>query len=470
MNSSIEASTAQWLHSTVVIAVKTLLIAVIWTGSATAQGIKWGPDLPVSPPCSDCTNEYADLAVHSSGNAIAIWIQDSRVPGIAVARFDAKAGTWSPAKTLYKPDHPAKDQNLHRPKVVMDKNGNALAVWAESGSNAIYSARYRASNASWTDPKVIHIGKKIGNPQVILASDPKGNAILQWAENQQGAPIFVKHFNASNGVWGAAITLASTGQQFSDMAVDESGNAISIWIRSSDHDVLFSGYKASTGHWSAPAVIGKATQGSDVQIALNRSGDGAALWAMNASAKAPFGFLAVAHFSSRANAWTTPKQIQADAGVIGTPRIAIDPSGNVFVVWGQGANYAAPHKAMAARYDKGKDQWTTPKILSSGTQYNLFFRLATDSAGNAIAIWSQSTRPIGTGPRYFKKAASLYNARAGTWSAISLSQKEVIEAFAWSVDFDSNEHAMALFQQASDKRPKESVLFNIQTNGLTFSR
>ncbi|MFH1874750.1 MAG: Ig-like domain-containing protein [Pseudomonadota bacterium] len=70
------------------------------------------------------------IAIDAAGNAIAVWVMDSR---IWQGRFNVNNNSWSAASTI---DN-AGDGLSASPQVAMDTNGNAIVVWIQN--NNVYS-------------------------------------------------------------------------------------------------------------------------------------------------------------------------------------------------------------------------------------------------------------------------------------------------------------------------------------------
>lgn len=441
-----------------------LFIFVLGSTAARAQSMAWSPDVAVNQACVKCDSTYSDLKVHSSGNALAIWVQNDGIPDIAVARYDVSAGSWRGFKTLYTGIYREDDRRVMSPRLAMDGRGNAMAVWTESGSNTIYFSRYRASDASWTLPAVLHVGRELGFTSVAVEADPSGNVFVQWTESF-GRQIMAKRYNAANGTWSAALPVAYVSSlQTYHMAVDGLGNAIVMWMRNSDFTIHFSRYSKNAGQWSTPQYVDRAREGSGVMLVLDRDGNGTALWSTGPNF---YGSLTVSRYNGATNKWSAARIVQTTPGDVLAPDMTVDRAGNVFLVWGQAADYSMPIKAYAARYNNSTGQWSAPQKLTSGTQSDLWFRVAADRNGNAVVVWSQTTRPLGAGDRTFRKASVRYNAATGTWGKVRLSANEVVEAFATGLGIDWTGRAFALYTQDSGYRWNGSIIYGLRANRLT---
>jgi hypothetical protein len=126
------------------------------------------------------------------------------------------------------------------PKVAVDPNGNAIAVWEHQDGSVwnIRSNRYVAG-VGWMMPELIETNDTGNAGEVEVAVDAAGNAIAVW-EQFDGAVdnIWANRYEVGVG-WGTAemIETNDTGSaNYADVAVDAAGNAIVVWEQ---YDVLW---------------------------------------------------------------------------------------------------------------------------------------------------------------------------------------------------------------------------------------
>lgn len=444
-----------------------LAAGVLWGAPARAVSMPWGPDVSVNQACVKCDSRYADMKVHKSGNAVAIWVQNDGIEDIAVARFDAANGIWRGFKTLYRGIYKGDSAGVHAPHLAMDDDGNVTAVWTETASNTLYAARYAAATSTWTAPAAIHVGRDFWFADALAAADRHGNVIVEWTEGASEPRVMVKRYDAGNRTWSASIPLAAEPTlQGSAMAVDPDGNAMVLWHRNSDHGVVFSRYAAASRQWSAPALAGRAAAGSGVSLAFDRYGNATGLWSTGASGADPYGRVSAARYDARSNAWSAARMLQTTSGNVLSPDMATDAAGNVFVVWSQAPDYAHPLKATAVRYDARTGQWSRPQAISGGLQDDLWLKIATGRDGDATVVWSQTSRPIDGGDRYFHKASVRFDAAHGTWGRVQLGANEVVEAIAVGLGVDASGNALALYMQDSGYRWNGSIIYGVRANRL----
>lgn len=118
------------------------------------------------------------IALDDSGNAIAVWSQSGSAGGgdnIASVRYQVGSG-WGSAVII---DTPV--GGSRRPDIALDSSGNAVAVWEQSDVNGydIWANRYVAG-AGWSEPIQIEMDDagSAYDPQV--AVDGYGNMLSVW--------------------------------------------------------------------------------------------------------------------------------------------------------------------------------------------------------------------------------------------------------------------------------------------------
>ena len=152
-----------------------------------------------------------------------------RIGQIAPAPPAPVAPNWGTAVLI----ESSSSEEAQYPQIAIDSTGNAIAVWQQfEGSRYKIQANRYVLNVGWGTPVTIDTGGtgSAGTPQI--AMDPAGNAIavwLQWNGNRFG--IFANRYTAG-GSWGTAVAIdtGSSGASANpDIAMDPNGNAIAVW-------------------------------------------------------------------------------------------------------------------------------------------------------------------------------------------------------------------------------------------------
>ena len=203
--------------------------SVVWSNRATPDGV-WRTSRPI-----DDDNEAGDatrphVAVDSSGNAVAVWQQfDGARENIWSNRYTIAMNDWGTAE-LIETDNGG---DASAPQVAMGPGGSTLAVWSQfDGTNDdIWSNRF-TRGAGWGMAERIG-GSSIGealNPKV--AMDGNGAAVAVWTQPGDAyTGIWSNRYAPSSG-WGTAERLNPdiVGDATSpEVAMEASGNAVAVW-------------------------------------------------------------------------------------------------------------------------------------------------------------------------------------------------------------------------------------------------
>jgi len=205
----------------------------IWSNRQTSTGA-WGESQPVEVREGDAF--FPQVAVDLEGNAIAVWEQKTDGPhfDIWANRYLASTQKWLDAVRIETEDA----GDAERPQIAMDANGNAIAVWVQSGGDraGIWSNRYVAK-AGW------RAGAPIGptglgsarSPQV--ATSPDGDAVAVWVQFDGVQDSAYSNRYTASGGWGRSQAIEDDDElraQGPQVALDFAGNAVAVWSQDND--------------------------------------------------------------------------------------------------------------------------------------------------------------------------------------------------------------------------------------------
>jgi hypothetical protein len=169
----------------------------------------------------------------------------------------------------------------------------------------------------------------------------------------------------------------------------------------------------------------------------NGSGDGSGLY--------PMGTLQVAEFDLATHAWSGLTSL-AQPGITfqAEPSLAIDAAGDMIAVWLGEAPSGGTFNVYAARRVAGQSGWQAPVLIQTVSSFTAFTpRIAMDAAGDAVAVWPQSTNA----PTDFHLYAAHFEATTGTWStAVGLSQAD--DAGSPQVGIDAAGNAIVAWMES----------------------
>ena len=213
--------------------------------------------------------------------------------------------------------------------------------------------------------------------------------------------------------WGGNVRVddssGSTSSQSPGIAVDSSGNAYSVWqdYRNGTKGDIYFSYRSTGGNWTTSSIVSLASEyTSSSRIAVDPSGNAYIVWTelLNTIPKFYFSYRPTgASWSSKVRVGNTP-----DAKRVGSGDIAVDKLGNAYAVWDDNRNGSSD---IYFSYRPAGGSWITDVRVdddSTGRDQNTP-RIAVDSSGNAYAVW----RDLREGSRddiYFS-----YRPSGGNW-------------------------------------------------------
>ena len=359
----------------------------IWASRYTA-GIGWGATIKIEND-DEGDARYPQVAVDDAGNAVAVWQQsDGTLTNIMYNRYVVGSG-WS---LIGQPVDNDDTGSTADPQVAVDSSGNAIAVWRQRGIayRDIFASRY-AVGTGWSTPELVDIQDEgyAEDPQV--AMNGAGNAVAVWHQKEDNnteasANIWASYYTVGPGWSTAELIETTTGQaNYPKVAIDNAGNALAVWQQSdgANRHIWANRYAAGTG-WAVAELIETEPDEDAIapQIAMNGAGDALVVWEQNSSS--PYWDAWANHYTVGAG-WGTAELIESNNSVLGTSEIAIDGAGNGLAVWTQLAGGGG--NIWANRYTTSMGWGTAETIASDGGSHP---EIAIDGKGNALAVWFQS--------------------------------------------------------------------------------
>lgn len=176
------------------------------------------------------------VAFGGTGEAVALWDQWSNgflSPQTPDAAIRTAADAWdSPASLTEGKDETDQPKGAETPAVAMDRQGNAIAVWAWRFADTI-QASFRPVGDSWQEPVDISAFEG-GARDPHVAFDRSGNAFAGWLAKSgvSEAEIVQAAFKPAEGAWGEPVDISDPSQVTSapSFAFDEAGDGVAAWI------------------------------------------------------------------------------------------------------------------------------------------------------------------------------------------------------------------------------------------------
>ncbi len=363
-------------------------------GTLNAEPYTFDP--PVQISLSGQSANSAEIAVTPTGNATAVWVRSDganvRVQG---AQFTLATESWSTPVTIS-----TAGISANSPAICSDPSGNAIAVWGETGGD-IHSARYNAVTGIWSAPLLVSSGIASSAPQV--SCDPSGNAIVVWSSFVAGfLEIQASYFDVGTMTWSAATVISPGGASSTNpqVSVDNSGDAVAVWRRSSD--IQSSSFDVGTMTWSAAANISSVgSTVDDPQVGTSAAGDAIAVWERSA----PSVDIRAARYT-KGGGWAAPVSIVPSASTNSDPILAVNDSLQAITVWEgfDGVNVTI----QASNFDPIGNTWSAVQDVDPG-MVTLDTDVAIDNNGNGVAVFERFVPPQ-------EAFASSFDLESKTWS------------------------------------------------------
>lgn len=305
----------------------------------------------------------------------------------------------TPPQTLFTPSGYRFDSSLH---AAASTGSTAAAVWCSNGSiGDTYGVLFRRSTdqgATWSSPQILN-----HNTSATIAFED--SAVLA---------------SESPAIWGCAW----------------SSEDITAGLAGGVKHILFERSADSAQTWGAPTVLSAATSPTACRhyapaMTASPAGTWVVVWEaveMTSTTLGRDGDLLFVRSSDHGQTWSVPAPLNTDAPVDlrsdYLPQIATNGSGTWITAWESRRNnypIAATAGDYEISYSRSTDDgvtWSAPAPLNANaltdTSYDLSPRLATDAAGNWVAVWTSNWSPTGTGDDDIVFARSVNNGI--TWS------------------------------------------------------
>jgi hypothetical protein len=185
-------------------------------------------------------------------------------------------------------------------------------------------------------------------------------------------------------------------------------------------------------------------------IAMNSSGATVVVWRQGPDGSST---LWAKCYDPVEDSWTEAVRVDVDVdnynGTVEDPHVAIDPSGNIVVVWEE--DIGLGYNIFARYYKAGDDwsNWSEVTILdeSDGQRYDP--KVAMDASGNAIVVWMRFQDEDENGITY-KIWSNRYNSTIGQWEGEELISKEnevsdISESISPNIAMDQSGNAIVVW-------------------------
>ncbi len=346
----------------------------------------WGVEQAVESQGSDALQPK--VAIDANGNAIAVWKQASG------SRYDLWANRYEPGTGWGTPQllETLNYGNVDQPDIAFDANGNALVAWWElsAAGKASIMAAYYSVGTGWGTATLLEDDDRGDAYMPKVAFDADGTALVIWFQYDG-----VRHYVWSNRYtpavgWAGAELIQSTLAQsgyYPELARTADGDAVAFWQQldySGTSTMWANRYTAGVGWGVAEQVSDSTGYAYSHAVATDAAGNAIAVWGVQQNSRYDLWFSRYDTVSG----WGTPALLETqDTGNAYYPKIVMDDAGNAVVVWMQ--SNGSVYSLMARRYAVGSG-WGAPQLIENddtGSAYPA--QLAMDGSGNVLVVWRQ---------------------------------------------------------------------------------
>jgi hypothetical protein len=323
---------------------------------------------PVESFTTDDEGNFPVIASDANGNAMAVFIDSGATSAPQASYFTA--GTWGAFQFL---DSPGALGDI--PAVAMDPTGTALAVWKLDDTTDIRGAFFDGS--SWQTAQTVELNSGINflsffRPALSVAMNGPGQGVAAWPNANDGQ-VHASFFTGSS--WQTPVPIGA-GTVDPSISYSTNGSVIAGWLNDTGSSVQVFVNNYIGGSWQAPQLIG--TTGfpfpSSVGTGIDANGNGIMVWID------PSSNVTASYFNG--TSWQTPVVIGTDSSSEGYVSVAMIPNGKAIVTWGGfSASFDGTAWSPAIAYSPPGDAPGSALFLYPGSSVSM------DSAGNAFVVW-----------------------------------------------------------------------------------
>lgn len=267
------------------------------------------------------------------------------------------------------------------------------------------------------------------SPRVVV--DSHGDAFAIW-EDGGGANIRIQAaVRPAGGEWQAPIAISPAGENASHprLAVDPQGEAVAVWVGADE--LIQASIRPPGGEWGSALALSAAGEASEPAVAISAEGESTVVW-WRFNGTDPT-IQASTHPSG--GAWQTPQNLSPGTAEAEQPEVATDPAGNAVAVWEE-----ATKVLKSSVHEIGHPIWHPSIEVAPAPGVPLFSpQLAVDQSGNAVAVWTVE-RSVG---RDAVEAAVL--PFKGSWATAAPLSPEGADASNPRVVFDARGNATVVW-------------------------
>jgi hypothetical protein len=374
---------------------------IVWTEPVIAPNQALAPELPVRATVRPAEGPWQPVetvsrvglnpavTVDARGEAIAAWEGRSGVE----AAIRPVGGGWLAAQTVG-------TVRGEEPQVASDSGGDAIVVSpveAHGQASTGIEAAVRPAGGMFAAPQTISRHREAAlDPRIAMNS--RGEAIAAWDVQAPNGCLIRVAFRSAGGTWGAPQAVPD-GREYCrgrhGVAIDERGEALLVWVAMRGSAMLLrSAARDVRGHWSAQAVIGRASAVAEPpgapQLGMDGRGDATVAWIDPAHVIG--GRRAIWARSRPAGRGWGATEALGEVGYESSLSFAMNASGDASVAWEDKRGIEVTRRPAGGGWQK---QTTVAGRRSAEIAFQAVPVLALGARGDAMVAW-ESHRTIKT--------------------------------------------------------------------------
>ncbi len=339
----------------------------------TAQA-EWLPPVEISETSENVARPH--VALDSEGNATAVWDRWDGTATVVETAYRPAGSPWGEPEVLSPPDSMA-------PNVVVDRNGVLTVVWERrtSVNHFAIESVSRPPGQEWTEPVEVTEFEQGANPDAWLAVDWEGNNTVVW---RQGETI-MSSFRVFANSWGEPEPLSGDHSFTPQTAMDARGDATAVWMHYDGGDpVVESAYRPEQGEWEDPTLVSEPGEaGGNPRVAVDGKGDSLVVWRGEYEGQE---FVRAAYRPAEGS-WSAPVNVSNEGEQVVSLRAAVDPGGNAIVAWSGSFGKEGEHDTVRTAYKPVGEGWEKPVDLSEEGVNGYVNDVVFNQGGNAAILW-----------------------------------------------------------------------------------
>jgi hypothetical protein len=358
------------------------MIPFIWARTHN-RGSGWGTPAMIQDANSG-QGQQPQIAMSETGSAAVVWVETDPIGKRHLnSKWFVPSQGWG-ASALVETN--ATD-NVSDPYTAINAQGTAIVVWHQSNgtSNEIWANK--GTPNGWGTP--VRLDNAQSNalwPRV--AMDGNGDAIAIWEQRDDmlsaTTAVWASIFSPATG-WSTSLSLPDSGLGFQEprIAIDATGNALIVGVDwgSTPARVKAVQYLSGQGFGTPLFITNVSQQTAFADVAMNDRGDAMVVWLQSDGS---INRVWAKRYSAQ-NGWQAAFIVDGSVGTSVRPQAAIDASGNAFVLWerDEGSLYSLMGNRCLMTTGCG-----TPTSINAGNDLSMYANIAVDRKGRALAVWA----------------------------------------------------------------------------------